>query len=136
MSEPKTNERALYTTLSRGMLCVIDTTLRCGMYYVKCHRYDIEPSGYQLMQNATNQLTFVPRLDDDNTTLYCVATKAGRRQLVAVALRVTGEDTRQRNVTRNIILKMRCGVNLSEANVSVKEVPRHSFVVFVDINSI
>ncbi|KAI0208331.1 hypothetical protein LSAT2_006996 [Lamellibrachia satsuma] len=58
-------------------------------------RYDIEPSGYQLMQNATNHLAFVPRLDDDNTTLYCVATKAGRLQLVAVALKVTGPSKEQ-----------------------------------------
>ena len=64
---------------------------------VVCCRYRTEPSGYRQTQNATNRLVFVPRLDDDNTTLYCVATKDSRRVLVAVSLNVTGGPWRHRN---------------------------------------
>ena len=53
------------------------------------HSYETEPSGYRQTQNVTNKLMFVPRIEDDNTTLYCIATKTGRRQLVAVLLSVT-----------------------------------------------
>ena len=68
-----------------------------GTWYVVCCRYDTEPSGYRQTQNATNRLMFVARLGDDNTTLYCVATKDSRRVLVAVSLNVTGGSWRQLN---------------------------------------
>ncbi|KAK2184424.1 hypothetical protein NP493_266g01025 [Ridgeia piscesae] len=62
--------------------------------------YDTEPSGYRQTQNATNRLVFVARIDDDNSTLYCVATKDSRRVLVAVSLNVTGK-TRHRFCSLN-----------------------------------
>ena len=69
-------------------------------FLVVCHSYETEPSGYRQTQNVTNKLTFVPRIEDDNTTLYCVATNTGIWQMVTVVLNVTFNATIE--VTTNV----------------------------------
>ena len=92
--------------------CDIDTG-GTGTWCVVCCRYDTEPSGYRQTQNATSRLMFVPQLDDDNTTLYCVATKDSRRVLVAVSLNVTGEPWPQLNNDGNVAFNgLLCSVRL------------------------